>query len=114
MEDFKGFYTKTKRKCELHPFNTLISVYAKVTGPAVFAGKFRVGLVNFFQKQDRPSSKKNSQVCSKKIILIKFSLKKNLICKLFCYTTPEMLLFSADESIKLQTPVGPNIIMRLE
>ena len=34
------------------------AVYAKVTGPSVFAGKFRVGLVNFFQKQDRLSSKK--------------------------------------------------------
>ena len=31
--------------------------------------------------------------------------------QLFCYTTSEMLLFSADESRKLQTPAGPNIIM---
>ena len=33
-------------------------VYAKVTGPSVFACKFLVGLVNIFQKQDRPSGKK--------------------------------------------------------
>ena len=51
------------------------TVYAKVTGPSVFAGKFLVGLVNIFQKQDRPSGKKNPKVCYQKVILIKFSLK---------------------------------------
>ena len=30
MEDFKRFYTNTKRKCELHPFNTLIYQYLMI------------------------------------------------------------------------------------